>query len=194
MSAPDQIADKHRGVHAHHVGSAHGGVRGDRIRLDLDYVAGEDERNLRAKTILETSLVSEGEVSGSAEGYEGCWNPIGVRLPSNRSQYDIAECLTDVEVSDVLGHGRSFCIYIAFNRTGQTCYSISITSDRGQLPHLPMDKRTLAKLVDAYADAKASRNEHLVNSMVAQLEQALDAVFPDAESPAVDPEVMGSEF
>jgi hypothetical protein len=61
-----------------------------------------------------------------------------------------------------------------------------------------MDKRTLAKLVDAYADAKASRNEHLVNSMVAQLEQALDAVFPDtgkdAESPAVDPEVMGGEF
>lgn len=76
-----------------------------------------------------------------------------------------------------------------------TCYNISVTSDRGQLPHLPMDKRTLAQLVDAYADAKASRNQHLVNSMVAQLEQALDEVFPpDAESPAVDPEVMGSEF
>jgi hypothetical protein len=58
-----------------------------------------------------------------------------------------------------------------------------------------MDKRTLAQLVDAYADAKASRNQHLVNSMVAQLEQALDEVFPpDAESPAVEPEVMGSEF
>jgi DNA-binding transcriptional regulator YbjK len=57
-----------------------------------------------------------------------------------------------------------------------------------------MDKRTLAQLIDAYADAKASRNQHLVNSMVAQLEQALDAVFPEAEAPAVEPEVMGSEF
>jgi hypothetical protein len=55
-----------------------------------------------------------------------------------------------------------------------------------------MDKRTLAQLVDAYADAKASRNQHLINSMVTQLEQALDLVFPD--DAAVDPEVMGSEF
>jgi hypothetical protein len=43
-----------------------------------------------------------------------------------------------------------------------------------------MDKRTLAQLVDAYADAKASRNQHLVNTMVAQLEQALDGLFPDS--------------
>lgn len=58
-----------------------------------------------------------------------------------------------------------------------------------------MDKRTLAQLVEAYADAKASRNQHLVNSMVAQLEQALDEVFPpDAESPAVDPEVVNPEY
>ena len=60
-----------------------------------------------------------------------------------------------------------------------------------------MNKKELATLIDAYADAKASRNQHLVNSMVAQLEQALDAVFPgndDNEAPAVDPEVMGSEF
>lgn len=46
-------------------------------------------------------------------------------------------------------------------------------------PPPPMDKRTLAQLVDAYADAKASRNQHLVNTMVAQLEQALDGLFPD---------------
>jgi hypothetical protein len=58
-----------------------------------------------------------------------------------------------------------------------------------------MTKKDLATLIDAYADAKASRNQHLVNSMVAQLEQSLDEVFPpDAESPAVEPEVMGSEF
>jgi len=55
-----------------------------------------------------------------------------------------------------------------------------------------MDKRTLAQLVDAYADAKASRNQHLMNSMVSQLEQALDLVFP-AEA-AVEPEVMGQEY
>lgn len=58
-----------------------------------------------------------------------------------------------------------------------------------------MDKRTLAQLVEAYADAKASRNPHLINSMVSQLEQALDEVFPpDAESPAVDPEVVNPEY
>lgn len=142
-------------------------------------------------------MVSEGEVSGSAEGYEGCWNPIGVRLPSNRSQYDIAECLTDVEVSDVLGHGRSFCIYIAFNRTGRKCYGGGWAYSPFTPPRFTMNKKELATLIDAYADAKASRNQHLVNSMVAQLEQALDAVFPgndDNEAPAVDPEVMGSEF
>jgi len=41
-----------------------------------------------------------------------------------------------------------------------------------------MSKKDLATLIDAYADAKASRNQHLVNSMVAQLEQALDSIFP----------------
>lgn len=57
--------------------------------------------------------------------------------------------------------------------------------------HLLMDRRALAQLVDAYADAKASRNQHLINSMVAQLEQALDQVFP---SEAVEPDVMGPEY
>lgn len=44
-----------------------------------------------------------------------------------------------------------------------------------------MDKKDLAVLIDAYADAKASRNQHLVNSMAAQLEQALDSLFPTEE-------------
>jgi hypothetical protein len=67
-----------------------------------------------------------------------------------------------------------------------------VTSDQGQLPYLPMDKRTLAQLVDAYADAKASRNQHLVNTMVAQLEQALDGLFPDSVEESE--ETSGSEF
>ena len=40
-----------------------------------------------------------------------------------------------------------------------------------------IDKKTLAGLIDAYADAKASKNQHLVNTMVAQLETALDSLF-----------------
>ena len=44
-----------------------------------------------------------------------------------------------------------------------------------------MDKKTLATLIDAYADAKASKNQHLVNSMVIQIQQALDEVFDEGE-------------
>ena len=40
-----------------------------------------------------------------------------------------------------------------------------------------IDKKTLAGLIDAYADAKASKNQYLVNTMVAQLEAALDSLF-----------------
>lgn len=43
---------------------------------------------------------------------------------------------------------------------------------------MQIGKKDLATLIDAYADAKASRNQHLVNSMVSQLEQALDSIFP----------------
>ena len=57
-----------------------------------------------------------------------------------------------------------------------------------------MTKKDLATLIDAYADAKASRNQHLVNSMVAQLEQALNVVFPDSGEENVEPEVVSSEF
>lgn len=57
-----------------------------------------------------------------------------------------------------------------------------VGNDRFTLPTPPflMNKKDLATLIDAYADAKASRNQHLVNSMVAQLEQALDGLFADS--------------
>lgn len=42
-----------------------------------------------------------------------------------------------------------------------------------------MNKKDLAVLIDAYSEAKASRNTYLVNTMVAQLEQALDSLFPE---------------
>jgi hypothetical protein len=44
-----------------------------------------------------------------------------------------------------------------------------------------MTKKDLAVLIDAYSEAKASRNTHLVNMMVSQLEQALDSLFPAEE-------------
>jgi hypothetical protein len=44
-----------------------------------------------------------------------------------------------------------------------------------------MTKKDLAVLIDAYSEAKASRNTHLVNMMVSQLEQALDSLFPTEE-------------
>jgi hypothetical protein len=54
-----------------------------------------------------------------------------------------------------------------------------------------MTKKDLAQLVDAYADAKASRNPHLVNTMVAQLEQALDSLFPPDSG---ESETPGGEY
>lgn len=56
-----------------------------------------------------------------------------------------------------------------------------------------MNKKDLATLIDAYADAKASRNQHLVNSMVSQLEQALDMVFGE-ETEAPGETAPDSEF
>lgn len=44
-----------------------------------------------------------------------------------------------------------------------------------------MTKKDLAILIDAYSEAKASRNTHLVNTMVAQLEQALNEVFGEQQ-------------
>jgi hypothetical protein len=42
-----------------------------------------------------------------------------------------------------------------------------------------MNKKELATLIDAYADAKASKNQHLLNVMVAQLEKALDGIYSE---------------
>jgi len=49
-----------------------------------------------------------------------------------------------------------------------------------------MDKSTFAELIDAYADAKASKNKVLIKVMINQLEQALNFVFPDAPN-EIDP-------
>lgn len=60
---------------------------------------------------------------------------------------------------------------------------------------MEMNKKSLAALIDAYADAKASRNQHLVNTMVAQLEQALDMVFAGEDGgDDVAPGTEASEF
>jgi hypothetical protein len=42
-----------------------------------------------------------------------------------------------------------------------------------------MDKKELAVLIEAYAEAKASRNPFLVNVMVPKVEKALDEIFPE---------------
>ena len=39
-----------------------------------------------------------------------------------------------------------------------------------------MDKEKLAELIDAYADAKASKNRILVESMIEKLEVALNSI------------------
>tara|TARA_B100002019_G_scaffold28335_1_gene22171 strand:+ start:721 stop:909 length:189 start_codon:yes stop_codon:yes gene_type:complete len=54
-----------------------------------------------------------------------------------------------------------------------------------------MDKETLAALIDAYADAKASRNKILIKSMIESLEQALSSIFPPEEASAA-PEEEGT--
>jgi len=52
-----------------------------------------------------------------------------------------------------------------------------------------MDKQTFAELIDAYADAKASKNKILIRSMIDNLEQALNILFPNSS----EPEQMGGE-
>jgi hypothetical protein len=42
-----------------------------------------------------------------------------------------------------------------------------------------MNRKTLETLVDAYAEARVSRNQHLIHTMVAQLKQAMDELFSD---------------
>lgn len=45
-----------------------------------------------------------------------------------------------------------------------------------------MDKRKLAGLIDAYADAKTSGNKILIQKMVEELEQTLNVLFPEEVS------------
>lgn len=42
-----------------------------------------------------------------------------------------------------------------------------------------MNRESLAALIDAYADAKASKNKILIQSMIEKLEQALIELFPE---------------
>jgi hypothetical protein len=61
-----------------------------------------------------------------------------------------------------------------------------------------MNKEALAELIDAYADAKASNNKLLVQTMIRQLEVTLDEIFkeqepaPAEESGGVDITEQGS--
>ncbi len=48
-----------------------------------------------------------------------------------------------------------------------------------------MNREDLAILIDAYADAKATRNQHLIRVSAAQLEEALNSMFAEA-TPASD--------
>jgi hypothetical protein len=52
--------------------------------------------------------------------------------------------------------------------------------------NIPMDKKTMAGLIDAYADAKASGNKILIQKMIQELEGALNIIFPD--EPTSEPE------
>ncbi len=130
---------------------------------------------------MEPALVPKGEVAGAAKGKKRGRYPVGIGLTGNGCKNDVFKRLTNIVVLDVLGHGRvDLSVYRAFNETESML--VLWWSEMTVYPFLIfiMDKRTLAQLVDAYADAKASRNQHLVNTMVAQLEQALDGLFPDS--------------
>lgn len=54
-----------------------------------------------------------------------------------------------------------------------------------------MDKETLAALIDAYADAKATKNKILIKSMIENLERALNIVFPESAGEEENLEAAG---
>ena len=54
-----------------------------------------------------------------------------------------------------------------------------------------MDKETLAALIDAYADAKATKNKILIKSMIENLERALNIIFPESAMQEENPEAAG---
>jgi hypothetical protein len=59
-----------------------------------------------------------------------------------------------------------------------------------------MGKKELATLIDAYSDAKASGNKYLTQTMIAQLERALDEVFgaDQAEPDMVESSSTSDEY
>ena len=56
-----------------------------------------------------------------------------------------------------------------------------------------MSKEALAELIDAYADAKATNNKVLIQTMIRQLEVTLDALFPEAPKEEGTPSVKITE-
>lgn len=44
-----------------------------------------------------------------------------------------------------------------------------------------MNKKDLAMLIDAYADAKRTDNKYVISVIGSQLEQALDQIFSDSD-------------
>jgi len=51
-----------------------------------------------------------------------------------------------------------------------------------------MGKKELATLIDAYSDAKASGNKYLTQTMITQLEQALNQVFGQDDESMIESE------
>lgn len=51
-----------------------------------------------------------------------------------------------------------------------------------------MEKKDLATLIDAYADAKATRNQYLIGLTASQVEEVLDRLFEENNSKPVDAE------
>lgn len=46
---------------------------------------------------------------------------------------------------------------------------------------MPISKKEFSALIDAYADAKVSKNPVLMNMMVSQMERAIDLLFAEEE-------------
>jgi hypothetical protein len=63
------------------------------------------------------------------------------------------------------------------------CYNYGETFYRKPTAAMKINKKELVLLIDAYADAKASRNSHLIGVMAKQLEQALDMMFEETSEP-----------
>jgi|SaaInlV_120m_DNA_3_1039746.scaffolds.fasta_scaffold00476_7 hypothetical protein len=53
---------------------------------------------------------------------------------------------------------------------------------------MAINKESVAEIIDAYADAKASKNKVLIHTMIRQLEAVLNEIFPEdaVETPQVE--------